>query len=241
MSNILNESFSLMSNSTYLGVCISIGLYAFISLLSSKIKNPLIKPWVNPMLLTTAIIIAGLLLLDIPYESYKPSGDIIAWFLTPATVSLAVPLYRQIQVLKNNTLAILSGIFAGALTSVVFIFLLCKVMNLPADIHTSLSPKSVTTAIASGITEELGGIVACTVAAVVITGILGAVFVAPLKKLFRIKSDVAWGVACGTAGHAGGTATLIQINEVAGAMSSISIIVAGLISVVLVPIFVALY
>lgn len=241
MNNLLTEIFDSVVGSTYFGVCISIGVFSVINLLASKIKNPWIKPWINPLVFTLIVLVGGMVLLDIPYEAYKPSGDIIAWFLTPATVSLAVPLYRQINVLKNNKLAILASVTAGSLASVICIFIMCKLMNLPMAIHTSLSPKSVTTAIASSITEELGGIVACTVAAVLITGIYGAVFVAPLKKLFRIRHDVSWGVACGTSGHAGGTATLIQINEVAGAMSSISITIAGIVSVVLVPIFVALY
>ncbi|MBQ4650497.1 MAG: LrgB family protein [Firmicutes bacterium] len=241
MNNILTEIFDSAVGSTYLGVCITIGVFSAVSLLASKIRNPIIRPLVNPLVCTLIILVGGMVLLNIPYEAYKPSGDIIAWFLTPATVSLAVPLYRQINVLKSNKLAILASVTAGSIASVVSIFIMCKLMKLPVNIHTSLSPKSVTTAIASSITEELGGIVACTVAAVLITGLLGAILVVPLKSLFRIRHDVSWGVACGTSGHAGGTATLIQINEVAGAMSSISITIAGIVSVVLVPIFVALY
>lgn len=241
MNNLLTEIFDSFVNSTYFGVCVSIGIFSIVSILASKIKNQWIRPWVNPLICTLVILVGGMVILDIPYEAYKPSGDIIAWFLTPATVSLAVPLYRQIKVLKSNKMAILTSVTVGSLSSVVCIFFMCKLMKLPMDIHTSLAPKSVTTAIATSITDELGGIVACTVAAVLITGLYGAIFVLPLKKIFRIKHDVSWGVACGTAGHAGGTATLIQVNEVAGAMSSISITIAGTVSVVLVPIFAALY
>ena len=241
MNNIISQIAGAFAASTYFGVCISIGSFVMISFLTSKIKNPWIKPWINPLLITIILLIGGMVLLKIPYEAYKPSGDVIGWFLTPATVSLAVPLYQQLQILRNNKLAIISGVFTGSIASVISIFLMCKLMNLPLEIHTSLSPKSVTTAIATGITGELGGIIACTVAAVVLTGIFGAAFAIPLKKIFRIKSDVAWGVACGTSSHAVGTATILQVNKVAGAMSSISIIVAGIFSVILVPVMVSFY
>jgi len=233
----MNNILALMDGNTYFGLFVTIALYCLMQQLGKKIG----KAWFNPLVFTMIIIITVMVALDIPYESYKPSGDMIAWFLTPATVCLAIPLYRQFNVLKSNKLAILASCLAGSLASVTSIFVMCKILGLSAEIHTSLAPKSVTTAIATSVSEELGGIVACTVAAVIITGVLGSVLTYPLRKLFRIKSDVAWGLATGTACHAGGTAAIIQDNDVAGAMSSLSIIIAGIIHVVLVPLVVALY
>ena len=224
-------------NNTYFGIFITIAIYCLMQELGKKLG----KAWFNPLVATLIIIISTMVILDIPYESYKPSGDMIAWFLTPATVCLAVPLYRQFNVLRSNKLAILASCFAGSLSSVVSIFAMSKLLGLTSELHISLAPKSVTTAIASSISEELGGIVSLTVASVIVTGVLGSVLAIPLKKVFRLRSDVAWGLATGTACHAGGTAAIIKENDVAGAMSSLSIIIAGIIHVVLVPLVVGLY
>ena len=233
----MNSIITLLDGNTYFGIFITAAIYCTMQYVGKKLG----KAWFNPLVFTLIIIIGTMVALDIPYESYKPSGDMIAWFLTPATVCLAVPLYRQLNVLKSNKLAILASILAGSIASVVSIFAMCKILGLSAELHISLAPKSVTTAIATSICEELGGIAACTVAAVILTGVLGSVLTYPLRKLFRIKSDVAWGLATGTACHAGGTAAIIQDNDVAGAMSSLSIIIAGIIHVVLVPLIAALY
>jgi len=237
MNNFFSTVLSIISDSSYFGILLTIGVFGVVQLFAKKYK----KSWLNPLVLSLVIIIAFMLLTDIPYEKYQPSGDMIVWLLTPATVCLAIPLYEQLQVLKTNKLAILVSVFAGCLSSIATVFIMAKLMKLPDIIHTSLSPKGVTAAFATNITAELGGIVACTVAGVIITGLLGSFFVIPLKKIFRIKSDIAWGLASGNAGHAAGTATIIQESKVGGAMSSLAILLAGLFTVVLVPIFVSFY
>ncbi|MCI8608068.1 MAG: LrgB family protein [Firmicutes bacterium] len=232
---------NLLIESGFLGVILTIGIYAACLKLREKVKNSGLKLALNPLLITIAVIIALLLLFRIPYESYEPSGERITWLLTPATVCFAVPLYRQAHVLRRHGRAILVSIFMGSLASVGSIFIMAKLLGLPLAIHASLAPKSVTTPIATGIAEEMGGIVGCTVIAVILTGIIGSIFTASLKKLFHIKSDIAWGLATGTSSHAIGTSAVISESELAGAMGSLSIALAGIITVALVPILSGLY
>jgi len=233
----MNNIIDIISNNTYFGVSLVLGLYVFYGFVCKKVKFSLM----NPLLLTVATIIALLLIFNIPYERFEESASVIQYMLTPATVCFAVPLYRQLNVLKQNGLAILCGIFMGSLASVVSIFIMTKLMSMPMDIFTSLVPKSVTTPIATGIAMELGGIVGCTVIAVVGTGIIGSIFALPLSKLIRLKSDIALGVATGTSSHAIGTSTVMEVSEVAGAMSSLSIAIAGIMTVVIAPIVASLY
>ena len=228
---------AFVSENAFFGVFLTIGFYLLFRHLSGKIRFPLF----NPILLTVAALIGFLLLFDIPYEAYEPSGDLITWFLTPATVCFAVPLYRQLHVLRRHMKAVLVSIFAGSLTSVATIFLMGKLFGLPTHIHASLSPKSVTTPIATAIAEEMGGVAGCTVIAVILTGILGSIFAVSLKKLLRLKSDIAWGLATGTSSHAIGTSAVIEESEIAGAMGSLSIAIAGVMTVVLVPLLNGLY
>lgn len=233
----MNKFSIFLADNVYFGVFLTVGLYYMYKKLSDRIQFVLF----NPILLTVATIIGILLLLNIPYEKYSYGGDIVNWFLTPATVCFAIPLYRQVQVLKSNAAAILISIFMGSLASVGGILIMAKFFNLPAEIHVSLAPKSVTTPIATGIAEELGGIVGCTVIAVICTGILGSIFTSTLRKLLRIKSDIAWGLATGTSSHAIGTSAAMAESEVAGAMGSLSIALAGIMTVVLVPLLASFY
>lgn len=233
MSNLL----SYFTENAYFGVFLTVGLYYLFKQLSGKITFPLF----HPILLTVATLIGLLVLFEIPYADYAPSGDMITWFLTPATVCFAIPLYRQVKVLKKNAAAILVSIFMGSLASVGGILLMAKWFHLPLKIYASLAPKSVTTPIATGIAEELGGVVGCTVIAVIFTGILGAIFASTLRKLLRLKSEIAWGLATGTSSHAIGTSSIMAESEVAGAMGSLSIALAGIMTVAIVPLFSAFY
>lgn len=185
----------------------------------------------NPLLVAVVLIIAVLLVGDIDLESYNRGADYISFLLTPATVCLAVPLYQQLQLLKRHGVAILLGILSGVLTSVTSILAMAWLFKLSHTQYVTLLPKSVTTAIGMGISEELGGIPAITVAVIVITGILGHVTSEGVLKLFSITHPIAKGVAIGSASHAIGTSKALEMGEVEGAMSSLSIALAGVITV----------
>ena len=157
--------------------------------------------------------------------------------MTPATVCLAIPLYEQVELLKKNVKAILAGLLSGVVTSVLCVLVLSYLFHLDHKVYVTLLPKSITTAIGMGVSEELGGYVTITVAVIVVTGVLGNVIAEAVCKLFKIEEPVAKGIAIGSAAHAVGTARAMEIGEVEGAMSSLSIAVAGLLTVVAAPIF----
>lgn len=177
----------------------------------------------NPLLIAIALVIVMLKLLDIPLEIFKEGGAIINLFLAPATVVLAIPMYTQIETLKANLIPILAGTCVGALTSIASVYGLSKLFGLDENIWRSLLPKSVTTPIAMEISQQGGGIVGITVAAVVITGITGAVIAPALIKIFKIDNKVATGLAIGACSHAVGTTKAIEIGEIEGAMSGLAI------------------
>jgi predicted murein hydrolase (TIGR00659 family) len=195
----------------------------------------------NPLLISIALIILFLNAFSIDYEVYNEGAKYLSYFLTPATVALAVPLYEQIEPLKKNWKAILAGIFSGALTSAVCVLVLSVLFGLDHRQYITLLPKSITTAIGMGLSEELGGIVTITVAVIVVTGIIGNMFAESICKLFRITDPVAKGIGIGSASHAMGTAKAMEIGEVEGAMSSLSIAVSGLITVVVALVFAQVY
>lgn len=211
------------------GIALTILAFQIGVYLNKKTKSAL----VNPLLVAIAVIILVLTAFQIPYASYKNGGDIITMFVAPATAVLGYSIYRQIVILKKYFLPILAGCFVGSITSIGSVYFLCKLFHLEDALTASLFPKSVTTAIAIEISEQLGGIPAITVAIVVVTGVLGGVFGPLLIKLFRIDHEVAQGVAMGTASHAVGTSKAIELGEVQGAMSGIAIGVAGLMTVLI--------
>ena len=187
----------------------------------------------NGLVLAVMMIIAVLAVFDIPYAAYNAGGSLINLFLGPATVCLAVTIYAQIDLLKKNLLPILAGCAAGAVTSVLSIWGLCRLFGLDRTLTVSLLPKSVTTPIAMAVSETLGGIVPVTVAAVILTGILGAMIAPLLIKIFHVTDPIAQGVAIGTCSHAIGTTKAMELGELQGAMSSIAIGVAGLMTVLI--------
>lgn len=191
----------------------------------------------NPLLISIAACIAFLLLTRVDYETYQSSAKYLSYLLTPATVALAVPLYRQFALLKKNLWAILLGSLAGVLTSVASILVLSLLFRLSHEEYVTLLPKSITTAIGIGVSEELGGYVTITVAAIIMTGVLGNIIAAGMCRLLRLKSPVARGLMIGTASHAIGTAKALEIGEVEGAFSSLAIVLAGLLTVILAPVF----
>ncbi len=214
-------------NSLFFGTTISLAAYEIGLLLKKKFRLAIL----NPLLIGTVCVMALLVLFKVEYRHYNESAKYLSYLLTPATVCLAVPLYQQIELLKKNLKAVLGGIAAGVFTSLLGILLLSRLFALSHEQYVTLLPKSITTAIGMGISEELGGIQTITVAVVIITGILGNVIAEFVCKVFRIQEPVAKGLALGTASHAIGTAKAMEMGEIEGAMSSLAIAVAGLLTV----------
>lgn len=191
----------------------------------------------TPLLTAALLIIGVLLLLDIDYTDYKAGAQMINFLLTPATVCLAIPLYRQLVLLKKYPLAIFVGVASGVMTNVICIFLMSMAFKLTHVQYITLLPKSITTAIGMGISEKMGGIVTITVVSICITGVLGNVIAEFWLKLSKITEPIAKGLAIGTSSHALGTTKAMEIGEVEGAMSSLSIVVAGIMTVIVISIF----
>ena len=211
-----------------------------ISLLAYEIGLAAQRKWkmavLNPLLISIVLVIAFLLVFHVDYESYNLSAKYLSYLLTPATVCLAIPLYLQLDLLKKNILAILGGVFSGVLASLGSVLAMSVLFGLDHAEYVTMLPKSITTAIGMGVSEELGGYVTISVAVIIITGVLGNMSAEYICKLVRIKSPISRGLAIGTASHAVGTARAMELGEVEGAMSSLSIAVAGLMTVVSVPI-----
>ena len=187
----------------------------------------------NPILISAAIIIAVLILLDIPNEVYQAGCGILNFLLTPATICLSIAFYQQFQALKKHLFAVSVGVLAGSISSIFFIYGLSKLFGLDQALMLSLLPKSITTAIGSAVSEEIGGLSAVATFAIAITGIFGYIIGPSLCRLFRIHDPVAQGVAYGTAAHVIGTTKATELNQLTGAVSSLSLTLAGLISVVI--------
>jgi predicted murein hydrolase (TIGR00659 family) len=217
-----------LTNSVYFGVIISLAGYIF----GVKIKNKFRSSLFNPLLISIIFVMAVLVLFHVDYESYNNGAKILSYLLTPATVCLAIPLYQQLELLKKNIKAVFFGIFAGMLSSLLSVLALAYLFRLSHAQYVTLLPKSITTAIGLGISEELGGITTITVAVIIITGVLGNIIAELICKIFRIHHPIAVGLALGTSAHAIGTAKALEIGEIEGAMSSLSIAVCGLLTVI---------
>lgn len=215
--------------SVYCGAVLSVFSYWIGSRLQKKFRSPLC----NPLLISVGLVIAFLLTFHIDYDTYNASAKYITYLLTPATIALAVPLYDQFEKLKQNWTAILIGILSGVITCFATILLLSIVFRLGHTGYVTLLPKSITAAIGLALSEEIGGRPAVTVAAIVITGCQGNIFAEINCRLLHITEPIARGVAIGTASHAMGTAKAMEMGEVEGAMSGLSIVVAGIMTAVL--------
>ncbi len=214
-------------HTAFFGVFISLFAYFIGAFLKKKTKLAIF----NPLLIAIALTMCVLIWLDIDYETYENSAKYLSYLLTPATVALAIPLYEQIELLKKNWKAVFAGIFTGVLSSMVSVLLFALVFHLNHTEYVTFLPKSITTAIGMGVSEELGGYVEITVAVIIITGIIGNIFAELICKIFRIKEPIAVGIAIGSSSHALGTAKAMEIGDVEGAMSSLSIVVSGLLTV----------
>lgn len=215
----------------YFGMFVSLLAY-FIGM---KLKKKLGWAVLNPLLVAILLVILFLKAAGISYTAYNEGASYISYFLTPATVCLAIPLYKQLELLKKNLTAVALGIASGVIGSAASVYLLSVVFRLEHVHYVSLLPKSITTAIGMGVSEEAGGIVTMTIVSIILTGILGNIVAESWFKLMKIQHPIAKGLALGTAAHAIGTAKALELGEIEGAMSSLAIAVAGLMTVVAVP------
>lgn len=227
----------ILCNSAYFGVTVSLIGYGAGIMLKKKFKYA----FLNPLLISIIFVIGVVMLCGVDYESYENSAQYLSYLLTPATVCLAVPLYQQMTLLKKNLAAVACGILAGVLASLGSVLLLAFLFGLEHDVYVTLLPKSITTAIGMGVSEELGGLVTITVAVIIVTGVIGNVIGEAVCKLFRIYEPIAKGLALGTSSHAIGTAKALEMGEVEGAMSSLAIAVAGLLTVIGASVFARFY
>ena len=226
-----------LSTSSCFGVVLSMLAYILGVTVSKRTKSPL----ANPLLIAAVLTLGILIGFHIDYAAYNSSARFLTVLLTPATVCLAIPLYRQIEKLKRNFAAIITGILAGSLSGMISVFLLAKLFGYTKAEFVTFLPKSITTAIGMGVSEELGGYVPITAASIILTGILGHILCEGILKITGIRSRIAKGAAIGTAAHAVGTSKAMQIGEVEGAISSLSIVIAGIITVLFAGVFAGLY
>ena len=227
----------MILESATIGVVISILAYEIGVLLKKKTKLAIF----NPLLIAIIFVIVFLVAFDIDYENYNSSAKYLSYLLTPATVSLAIPLYQQMELLKKNISAILAGIISGVLASLGTVLAMAVMFGLSHEEYVTLLPKSITTAIGMGVSEELGGYVTITVAVIIITGVLGNMTAEFICKTFKIQNAISRGLAIGSASHAIGTARAMEMGEIEGAMSSLAIVVSGLCTVIGATIFAGFY
>ena len=226
----MNELFQ---ESIFFGVLLSMLSYGLGVVLRKKWN----KAFLNPLLIAVTACILFLTAFHIDYAVYEQGAKYLSYFLTPATVCLAIPLYEQLTVLKQNWKAVFLGIFSGVLTSLCTILALSCLFGLNHKEYVTLLPKSITTAIGMGVTEELGGYVTICVAVIILTGIWGNIIAETLCRLLHIHHPIAKGIAIGSSAHAIGTARAMEMGVIEGAMSSLSIAVAGILTVIAAPFF----
>ena len=222
--------------SQFFGLFLSLAFFQLARWLNRKAGREVI----SPLLFATLLCIAVLLVFDIDFEVYNRGAQYLDVLLTPATICLAIPLYRQYELLRRNAVAVLAGSVAGVAAHMAGCLLMLAVFRLEAAEFITLLPKSITTAIGKSLSAELGGYPAITMAAIMITGLFGAAIAPALLRLFRVRDPLAQGLAIGTASHAAGTSTAVQMGEVQGAASSLTIVVTGLLKVVAAPLLAGL-
>ena len=220
-------------NTLFFGALISLAFYWVGMILKKKFR----LAFFNPLLVSIVLTIAFLLVFDIDFETYNEGAKYLKYLLTPATICLAIPLYEQFELLKKNAAAVVVGISTGVITSLSSVLLLSYIFGLDHAEYVTLLPKSITTAIGMGVSEELGGYVSITVAIIVTTGIIGSIIADIVCKVFRITEPIAKGVGIGSASHAIGTTKAMEMGKVEGAMSSLSIVVSGFLTVLVAGLF----
>lgn len=226
----MNEFFK---DSLFAGVALSLLGYEIGSFLKKKFKMGLFNPLLISIIITMIVLKVG----KVDYATYNSQAKVLSWLLTPATVCLAIPLYEQMELLKKNIVAVIAGLVTGCVTSMTTVLVIALICRMTHKEYVTLLPKSITTAIGMGVSEELGGYVTITVAVIVITGVLGNIFGELILKIFKIKEPISKGLALGAASHAIGTAKAMELGEIEGAMSGLAIAVSGIITVALAPLF----
>ena len=220
-----------LAASPYFGVVLTLSMFSLAYLINRRWPSP----FTTPLFLATVFIIIVLLETGISYTDYNSGAQYITYFLVPLTVSLAVPMYKQLPLLKRHVLPILLAILIGVICSVLTVIFICIFFGLGDIVARSLVSISVTTAIAIGITEKLGGVVALTVSSVIVTGILGASVSDIVCRKLGLRSAISRGLAIGNASHAAGTTKAMQMGPVEGALSSLAIVLSGLMTAVVAP------
>lgn len=228
---------NFLTHSVFFGVVASLAFYEIGLMCRAKWKKGIF----NPLLIAVILTISMLVVFDIDYDVYYSGAKLLSNMLTPATVCLAIPLYEQLEKLKRNWLAIMAGILAGIITSAVMVLAFAIIFKFSHAEYVTFLPKSITTAIGMEVSESLGGYVSITVAVIIISGVTGNMTADFVCKLFKITEPVAKGVGIGSASHAIGTARAMEMGEIEGAMSGLTIAVAGVITVFASIIFSYLY
>lgn len=227
----------MILNSTYFGVAITVAMFIVATIINRHFSNP----FTTPLFLATILVILILLGLRIPYETYNSGAKYLTYFLVPVTVCFAVPMYRQLPLLKKHIWTILFAMLVGVIASVVSVCIVVILLGLADIIARSLVSISVTTALAIGITRKLGGIISLTVSAVIITGILGASVSDKLCKWMKLKNPISRGLAIGNAAHAAGTVKAMEMGKIEGSFSSLAIVLSGLMTAALAPVAIWIY
>ena len=218
--------------SIYFSLSLTLIAYLMANFIASKINSPL----ANPLLITVSLIIGFILLFDLDYDFYFDGTEIFGILLTLATVSLAVPLYKNIDLLKKNTLPILAGVLTAVLVSLSSILILAKLFNIDSELILSIMPKSITTGMAIPLMEKSGGIIPITAFAIILTAIGTAIFGPSLMKLFKIEDPIVYGTTMGSVGHVTATAVAYEKGELEGAIASLCIALTGLLTILVFPI-----
>ena len=219
----------LLSSNTFFFTALTILAFSIGAFIQGRFKLAVL----NPILLGGALVMALLLALDVPNETYQAGCKVLSFLLTPATICLSISLYEQFQTMKQHMGAIFLGLLLGTVCCLGSIWLLCRLFGFDRVLSLSMLPKSITTAIGVSLSEELGGIAAITSAAIVITGILTNMAGPALCKLLHIHHPIAQGVSFGTAGHVVGTAKAAELSQLTGAVSSFSLTITGILTTLL--------
>jgi predicted murein hydrolase (TIGR00659 family) len=221
----------------YFGATLTLFVFVFAYMVNKEWPSI----FTTPLLVSTAVIVAILTLLEIPYSAYNNGAQYITYFLTPVTVCFAVPMYKNIDVLKKYTAPIILAILVGSLSSVMSVVIIGAILGLGDIVVKSLAAISTTTAIAIGITQELGGNTGLTTSAVIITGILGASVSDIFCRKMGWRTPVSCGIAIGTSAHSAGTIKAMQMGPLTGAMSSLAIVISGIMTAFIAPIIVKVF
>lgn len=232
MSENLREIWVYLAASPLLHLTLTLVAYQGGNWIYRKGK---LNPLLNPVLIAVCVLVAALTLTGTDYAAYFEGAQFVHFLLGPATVALAIPLYRQYHRIKNSAAAIFVSIFAGSLTASISAVAIIWLMGGGWPTALSIAPKSVTAPVAMGISEQLGGLPSLTAVMVILTGILGAMLGPPLLNILRIYDWDARGLAIGTASHGIGTARALQVNEFAGAFAGLAMGLNALATSVLLP------